>query len=157
MSEPGLLQTEVSGKRADPLYTWRIIIATLMLKQTRNEQARPVLNAMLERWPTPGHLALADAELEEMLKPCGLQNTRGKELRAVSGRYLAWIESYIPDPGRRAHPPGPPARLVRTWQGCGEYVEDAVRLLVWNDTSKEPADRRLKEWWRWKCSTSSST
>lgn len=154
LTEPGLLQTEVGGKRSDPLRAWRVIVATLMLKQTRNEQARPILAELFEKWPTPAHLCSADERLEELLRPAGLQNRRAAELRIVSGRYLSWLESYVPDPGRRGRGvPAPPWRLVRTWQGCGQYVEDAVRLLIWSDCEKEPEDRRLKDWWKWKTSS----
>jgi hypothetical protein len=142
-----LLQHRLQGKD-DGLRAWRIIVATLLLKQTKSDAARRVADEVFRRWPHPDMLANADeGTLRDVLRGCGMQDRRTRELREVSRRYGYWLEDSIGEPTYSTFH-GPPPKLVRTWHGCGQYVEDAVRILVHHEfTGDPPSDKQLRRWW----------
>lgn len=116
---------------------WRVLLACILLNQTRVEQVRPVLDALLHEWPNAA--AMADApvdEVEEIIAPIGLKK-RGGYITEMSAAYVA------------ARPSGWEA--VLELPGCGRYAAEAWRMLVEGDRTFIPKDMKLRArmiWWR---------
>lgn len=67
-----------------------MVIQAILWNQTRGIMARPVLFAVLTRYPTPEDLSSADLEdLTRMLQPLGLHNIRAMRLIAMAKAWLA--------------------------------------------------------------------
>lgn len=67
---------------------WKMLVGCVLLNQTGHVQARPVLERLFARWPTPEAMASADpSELAGVLRPCGLQNRRASALIRLSASY----------------------------------------------------------------------
>ncbi|WVR07040.1 hypothetical protein IAU60_004079 [Kwoniella sp. DSM 27419] len=68
---------------------WKMLVATTLLNVTSGRAARPVLEVLLERWPTPAHMAEASiTDLSTLLYPLGLYNQRASSLVRFSRQYL---------------------------------------------------------------------
>jgi hypothetical protein len=143
-----LLQERLAGPD-DGHQAWRMIVTSLMLKLTRSDVAEPVTRRLLERFPTSFELAVAHPDdVEDVIARAGFRKQRTEELMDVSRRYALWLEDSIGEPNPYSGRHGPPPGLVRTWKGCGVYIEDVVRLLVHHDTSGDPpADKALRSWY----------
>jgi methyl-CpG-binding domain protein 4 len=104
----GLIQEHICSS----LYA--LVVQAILWNQTRGLVARPVLFALLEKYPTPE--ALSSALLEElttMLQPIGLQNIRAVRLIALAD---AWLKA-PPCKERRYR------RLHYPSRGCGKDVK----------------------------------
>lgn len=111
---------------------WCVLVTSLCLKRTRRSQAQPVVDALLDRYPTPAALRRADRDdLEELLRPLGLWRTRTEELERVAG-HLA--EEGSPETREE----------VLGWHGVGKYVADSYAIFVLGDPSVEPDDGALR-------------
>ncbi|WVQ99405.1 hypothetical protein IAU59_006538 [Kwoniella sp. CBS 9459] len=72
--------------RYDP---WKMLVATSLLNKTSGRAARPVLEILLERWPSAKDLAEASIpDLAQLLYPLGLFNQRAASLVRFSRQYL---------------------------------------------------------------------
>lgn len=112
------------GMQESPYY---VALASMLLCRARRAQAEPVLMDMLERWPYPEELCRAE-ELEEVLRPCGLQRNRARQI----GRFATlWLSDSWDD--------------LRDLPGVGLYVADAVGLFCFGCTELESGDDVLKE------------
>lgn len=120
----GRLLQETVGK--DP---WKVAIASMLLNRTRRQQAEPVLRELLNRWPDAAALSRADAaEVEEVVRPCGLHRNRARQLVRFSNRYMGdgWDD-------------------LRELPGVGLYVADAVGLVCFGCTDLESSDKVLAQ------------
>ena len=69
---------------------YALVVQAILWNQTRGMMARPVLFALLTRYPTPKELSIASLEdLTAMLQPIGLHNIRAKRLIALANAWLA--------------------------------------------------------------------
>lgn len=117
--------------QADLKNEWRILVASILLAKTDNVQVRRVLPELFHRWPTFRQMSNADpAEIAGVICPCGFHNVRAGMLVRMSQRY------------------GDGGRPVRHLPGVGQYVYDAWRIFVVEDTDFEPEDSVLREWIR---------
>lgn len=80
----GLIQERICSS----LYA--LVIQVILWNQTRGIMARPILFAVLARYPTPEDLSFAELEdLTRMLQPIGLHNIRAMRLIAMAKAWLA--------------------------------------------------------------------
>lgn len=107
---------------------WHTAVASMLLCRARRQQAEPVLRTLLERWPTHECLARSEtAELEDVVRPCGLQRNRARQLQRMSVSYSAeWWDD------------------LRELPGVGLYVADAVGLFCFGCTELESGDAVLQ-------------
>jgi methyl-CpG-binding domain protein 4 len=79
----GLIQERICSS----LYA--LVVQAILWNQTHGLMARPVLFALLTKYPTPEALASASLEdLTAMLQPIGLQNVRAVRLIALANAWL---------------------------------------------------------------------
>jgi hypothetical protein len=109
---------------------WRVCIASMLCQRTRRICAEPVLQTVLEKWPTAAALARANVDnLEYILGPLGLQRTRGCRLIRFSSLYT-----------------GDGWKVLKQLPGAGVYVCDAVGLCCFRCTDLEGDDHALVAW-----------
>lgn len=122
----GLIQEELQNN------LFHLIVQAILWNQTRGKQARPVLDKILQLYPTPKALACADERLlTQILLPIGLHKQRAKRLiemakewqrrpPAPNQLYKARASNYhARDPGWEiAHLPG-----------VGPYALDSFRIF----------------------------
>lgn len=117
------------GMDRHPYY---VAVASMLMCRTRRLQAEPVLRELLRRWPVPSFLAASDtAELEQVVRPCGLHRNRSRMMQRFANRWLsAWT-------------------VFEELPGCGgTYIADAVRLFCLNDVLLHGTDGVLHEYAR---------
>lgn len=103
--------------------SFRVLLAEILLQQTRASAVPPVLEELLSRFPTWVDLARAPAdELEAILRPIGLQRRRSRRILALA-RVVAGMTEV---PRQRAE--------LEALPGVGQYVASAVRALVFGET-----------------------
>jgi methyl-CpG-binding domain protein 4 len=69
---------------------YALVVQAILWNQTRGVMARPVLFALLTKYPTPKDLSSASLEeLKSMLQPLGLHNLRAVRLIALANAWLA--------------------------------------------------------------------
>jgi methyl-CpG-binding domain protein 4 len=69
---------------------YALVVQAILWNQTRGKMARPVLFALLAKYPTPEELSSASLkELTSMLQPIGLHNLRAVRLIALANAWLA--------------------------------------------------------------------
>lgn len=110
---------------------WRVVVLSMLLNRTRGDKAEPVAVELFKRWPTEHALSNADPkELEDLLRPLGLQRQRSRHLRLLSARWSAC---------------GPPENrdALLLMPGAGEYVADAWEIICRGRTAIDPADKEL--------------
>lgn len=118
--------------RRDSDYPWRMLVGCCLVNQTTGAQARPALAEILKRWPTPLHLATANASaLRSILRPLGLWRMRGKRVTLLS---LLWWGG-VRDP--------------RLLPGVGPYALASWSIFVDGVMPKKlPEDGKLKAYVR---------
>lgn len=69
---------------------YALVVQAILWNQTRGLMARPILFALLAKYPTPKDLSLASLDdLTAMLQPLGLHNIRAVRLIALANAWLA--------------------------------------------------------------------
>lgn len=110
---------------------WKILVCCLCLNLTKRAQMEPVVEEMFQRWPTPQALAAAsDADLEDLIKPLGMQRKRTQTLKKMSAQYAAggW-------------------KQAKELYGIGKYGDDAYRIFILGDwRAVEPKDHALNDY-----------
>lgn len=122
VSEPRvdeLLQESLGG------CPWRVAIASMLLCRTTRRQAAPALRELLYRYPSAEALCRAE-DVEDIVRPCGLQRNRARQLTRFSGLWLSDSWDYL-----------------RELPGVGLYVADAVGLVCLGCTELESTDHAL--------------
>ena len=65
---------------------WQLLIATIFLNKTTGKVALPILDEFLKKWPSPEAILECDeAELVELLRPCGTYHRRAKVIKRFTG------------------------------------------------------------------------
>ncbi|KAL0484736.1 methyl-CpG-binding domain protein [Acrasis kona] len=113
---------------------WKMLVGCILLNVTTGRQMKDVMLEILERWPTPKHLTLADDdELRELLTPLGLANKRTLTLKRFSQEWINgnWT---LPD----------------ELYGIGQYGCDSYRIFVLGEWDKvSPTDKELIRYVEW--------
>lgn len=103
---------------------YEILIAELMLQKTSASQVLPVYRGMIDSYPTPDDLSVADVDdIAEEIYSLGLQNTRAERLREL-GREL--VENHS---GRVPRDKD----FLMELPGVGEYISDAVLVMAFGE------------------------
>lgn len=111
----GLIQERICSS----LYA--LVVQAILWNQTRGTMARPVLFAILAKYPTPEMLSSASLEeLTATLQPIGLHNIRAVRLIALAN---AWVAA--PPSKRRRY-----RKLHYPSRGCGTDVKPAEVLSM---------------------------
>lgn len=106
---------------------WAVTVASVLLCRTRRAQVDRVLEALLEQYPAPALLSIAEtSDVEELVRPCGLYRGRTRQLQRLSSK---WDTRVWDD--------------LRDLPGVGKYVADAVGLFCFGCTELESSDSAL--------------
>ncbi len=100
---------------------YELVVAEVLLQQTRAEQAAKVFPALVDQCPDwLGLASLPRADLEELLRPLGLQRRRSAALQALA---------------RMVIERGLPARAseLETLPGVGQYMARAIAAQLSNE------------------------
>ena len=112
---------------------WKILVCCLCLNLTTRAQMEPVVEEMFRRWPNPGALVSAsDADLEDLIRPLGMQRKRTQTLKRMSAEYAAggW-------------------KQAKELHGIGKYGDDAYRIFILGDwRAVQPNDHALTDYHR---------
>jgi endonuclease III len=85
------LQTEEQG---DP---FRILIGTILSARTRDENTKPVVNRLFERFKTPQDLAAADIdEIKKIIHSIGFYNIKADRIKQVSQMLVSKFGGQVP-------------------------------------------------------------
>ena len=110
---------------------WKILVCCLCLNLTKRAQMEPVVEEMFQRWPTPSALASAsDTDLEDLIRPLGMQRKRTQTLKRMSAEYAAggWTQA-------------------KELHGIGKYGDDAYRIFILGDwRAVQPNDHALNNY-----------
>ena len=109
---------------------WRVLLACILLNQTRVEQVRPMMDALLHEWPNAAAMASAPVEdVESFIAAIGLKK-RGGYIVEMSASYVKQRPSTWKD--------------VLELDGCGRYAAETWRMLIDKDRTFIPKDMRLR-------------
>ena len=113
---------------------WKILVCCLCLNLTKRAQMEPVVEEMFRRWPNPQALAAApDADLEDLIKPLGMQRKRTQTLKRMSSEYAA---------GGWTH--------AKELHGVGKYGDDAYRIFILGEwRAVDPKDHALTDYYEY--------
>lgn len=120
-----------------PVCWWRMLVACALLNKTHHRQARPALDRLIARWPTPQKFcvdAKAD-EVAEIIKECGLQNRRSWTL-------LKLADACVFD--------GWDKKVLGTFPSVGKYARDSWLIFVLGQTDVAPTDKELLKYMEWR-------
>lgn len=109
----------------EPHREWKMLVACILLNRTRGSVARPIVERLLEAYPSPEALHSENpAHVALMLQPLGLHWTRASNLHSMSRDY-----GTIP---------------VENLPGVGPYAMESRRIFILNDLNFEPKDAKLR-------------
>lgn len=110
-------------KRTD---AFGLIVAEVLLRKTTAKQAEKVYAVLLERWPDPCKLSLADEEeLRHLLKPLGIHRQRAKQL-ILLGKTLC--DKFGPKIDKKLS-----INELSKIPGLGPYASNAVLAVTRNE------------------------
>lgn len=109
---------------------WRMMVACVLLNRTRGATVRRILPELFDAWPSPIHLAGADAtQLAGLIKQLGLSHTRSQRLVRMSQDASSGM-------------------VVGTWYGVGHYAVDSWMIFVCGAVVW-PDDKELRAYMEW--------
>ena len=77
---------------------WRLLVMGRLSAQCTDKRVNEVSVPLFEKYPTPEAMANADlAVLQELVRPCGLHMTKGKDLKESAALLLSRFEGKLPD------------------------------------------------------------
>lgn len=77
---------------------FELLVATRLSAQCTDARVNIVTPALFDKFPTPEKMAKADvAEIEELIKSCGLYKTKAKSLKELSEQLVADFGGKVPD------------------------------------------------------------
>ncbi|MEM2528286.1 MAG: A/G-specific adenine glycosylase [Ignisphaera sp.] len=100
---------------------WHILVAGLLLKNTRVEQVTRVYQKFLDRFPNPKALSDADTEeVKDIIYSLGMQNRRAVELKKLVQIVVERFKGSIPCS----------RELLKELPGVGKYIASEVLLVA---------------------------
>lgn len=124
---------------------WQCTVACVLLNRSGKKQVRSVYPALFERAPTASDtLRVPDSELEELLRPLGMQRRKAETIKRLAACFVA------------AELSGG-VRTVAGMHGIGAYAKDSDRLFFGRGVPADVEDHvlvRYAEWRRtcpWDC------
>ncbi|XP_046406484.1 methyl-CpG-binding domain protein 4-like [Ischnura elegans] len=115
-------------------HPWKLLVATIFLNKTAGKNAVPIVLKFLDTWNTPESVLHADInEMENLIRPLGLQKKRAQTIIKFSEEYLNKNWTY-------------PIEL----HGIGKYGNDSYRIFCINEWKLvQPEDRKLNLYHKW--------
>ena len=109
-------------KNADP---YRVLIAEVLLRRTRVEQALPIFREIVERYPDLKSLANASqSKLEMIIRPIGLRSRAG-DLKYIAQQILRDFNGEIPIK----------RDMLLNLQGIGPYISNSILIFGYGTRS----------------------
>lgn len=106
-----------------------MLVACSLVNLTTWQQAKPALEAILERYGRPEELARAEpTDLHDVLRPLGLWRRRAVSLVRLAGRWLEVDHASV---------------NIKSLPGCGKYAADSWAIFVEGRTDVDPTDGKL--------------
>lgn len=115
---------------------WRVLIICMLLNITTGNQVKGVLDNLFLKCPTAESvMEVEEEELEQMLRPLGLQKKRARAIKVFSHQYLGneWTH-------------------VTQLHGVGKYAADAYAIFCGGKAEEViPQDNKLVDYWKFVC------
>jgi len=109
---------------------WQHMVGVICLNLVNRRQTKPVLTEFFKRWSTPESLLYATRnEIEDMLKPLGMQRVRAQRIYRMSEQFNDWDGVDATD-----------------LCGIGKYGSDSYRIFYKNDIPSDVEDKELKRY-----------
>lgn len=123
MRDDLMVQQQVENK-------WQHMVGVICLNQVNRRQTKPVLTEFFKRWSNAESLLYATRDqIEDVLKPLGMQRVRAKRLYRMSEQFKDWD--------------GEDATQLH---GIGKYGSDSYRLFYKNEIPENVGDHELKRY-----------
>lgn len=123
MRDDLMVQQQVENK-------WQHMVGVICLNQVNRRQTKPVLTEFFKRWSNAESLLYATRDqIEEVLKPLGMQRVRAKRLYRMSEQFKDWD--------------GEDATQL---YGIGKYGSDSYKLFYKNEIPEDVQDKELKRY-----------
>ena len=123
MRDDLMVQQQVENK-------WQHMVGVICLNQVNRRQTKPVLTEFFKRWSTHDSLVQATrSEIENMLKPLGMQRVRAERIYRMSEQFKDWD--------------GEDATQL---YGIGKYGSDSYKLFYKNEIPEDVQDKELKRY-----------
>jgi len=124
---------------------WRLLVTTICLNMCSARAARPVLDEVFRKWPTPEALRFDARDAEEILtdiegtlRPLGLQRRRATNIWKMT---FAFITS---------RPDLDPSQDVDDLPGIGKYGRDSFEIFFRGNVVGDVTDKELRNYVSWK-------
>ena len=118
-----MVQQQVENK-------WQHMVGVICLNQVNRRQTKPVLTEFFKRWSNAESLLHATRDqIEDVLKPLGMQRVRAKRLYRMSEQFKDWD--------------GEDATQL---YGIGKYGSDSYKLFYKNEIPEDVQDKELKRY-----------
>ena len=112
---------------------WKMCIACILLNQTSNQQARPILKNLFDKFPTPKKmLAAKDSDIVEIIKSAGLYNRRTATIKKFTREYIKKEYSHISE-----------------LYGMGRFASDSYEIFINRNYCISPTDKVLTKYLKW--------
>ena len=123
MRDDLMVQQQVENK-------WQHMVGVICLNQVNRRQTKPVLTEFFKRWSNAESLLYATRDqIEDVLKPLGMQRVRAKRLYRMSEQFKDWD--------------GEDATQL---YGIGKYGSDSYKLFYKNEIPEDVQDKELKRY-----------
>jgi len=116
---------------------WKLLVACIMLNQTRAKQVHGIINEFFARYPTPEDFFLADAtQAKRLLKSLGFMNRRYERLHRMTIGFINNTTLGIKLDCENLH-------------GVGKYAADSFKIFCQGYLVEDVKDKELKNYVRW--------
>ena len=110
---------------------WKMLVCCMLLNLTNRKQVDTIREELFTKYPTPKDMMKAEhLDLEDIIKPLGLYNTRAQRLIKMSEGYVSGFKS------------------VDELYGVGQYAKDSWEIFQNNNLNVKPNDKVLQEYLR---------
>ncbi len=113
---------------------WKMCVACILLNQTTNQQARPILKNLFQKFPTPEKmLAAEDVEIIEIIRSAGLYNRRTNTIKKFTNEYIN--KDY---------------KSITELYGMGRFAGDSYEIFINRNYNIDPHDKVLTKYLKWR-------
>lgn len=121
---------------------WSLLVGCLLYNKVRGRHAWPYLAALLRKWPAPEAVVFHNdddpkgllADLEDLLRPLGLQRRRAKLVVALALAFRG-LDTETCD--------------VLELPGCGRYAAESFEIFHRGRLVPRPQDKELRRYVNW--------
>lgn len=107
---------------------WKVVVASVLLQRTIRKQAEVAFKKLMALWPTAATMAKAlQVDVLHAVKPCGFGERRSRYIVRLSHKWASGEWEHLAD-----------------LPGVGQYVQDAVRIVCFEESECKSGDHALK-------------